>query len=181
MLWLNSSKDSPSTQEASLTTPILISGSRLEVLLEKAARLSLSELCYVILFHFPPTGRTVQQTGWEDGWEDVCGCVFFCLMNIETFNLIQLCRNRKIEKKKKIQKGARYEYITEIVIRRGGAGGGEGLWEMKILLYKQVFDVIKIDQVSDDIYKFQINYHFFVRHNACVSPVIRRHSLAFMG
>lgn len=51
---------------------------------------------------------------------------------------------------------------------------------MKILLYKQVFDVIKIDQVSD-IYKFQINYHFFVAHNACVSPVIHRHSLPFMG
>lgn len=52
---------------------------------------------------------------------------------------------------------------------------------MKMLLYEQVFDVIKIDQVSDDIYKFQINYHFFVQHNACVSLVIRRHSLAFMG
>lgn len=39
---------------------------------------------------------------------------------------------------------------------------------MKILLYKQVFDVIKIDQVSDDIYKFQINYHFF-----CAAKCVR--------
>lgn len=97
---------------------------------------------------FPPQAAQCNRQGGR-----MCVGVCFCLMNIETFNLNQLCRNRKIEKKKKIQKGARYEYITEIVIRRGG-GRREGLWEMKILLYKQVFDVIKIDQVSDDIYKF---------------------------
>lgn len=37
---------------------------------------------------------------------------------------------------------------------------------MKIL-YNQVFDVIKIDQMSDDILNFQINYTFFWHNFVC--------------
>lgn len=38
---------------------------------------------------------------------------------------------------------------------------------MKILLYNQVFDVIKIDQMSNDILNFQINYTFFLHNFVC--------------
>lgn len=51
---------------------------------------------------------------------------------------------------------------------------------MKILLYNQVFDVIKIDQMSDDILNFQINYTLFFCIILCVILAMCRHSEPFV-